>query len=91
MWSETRSWRQWAIILQASRSSGDEAPLPSGAPGEAQLVKRLPLAQVVVPGSWNRVLHRAPCSTGGLLLSLPLFPAHDLSLSNSLPNKYIKS
>ena len=24
-------------------------------------VEHLPLAQVVIPGSWDRVLHQAPC------------------------------
>ena len=27
----------------------------------AQLVKYLPLAQVMIPGSWDGVGHRAPC------------------------------
>ena len=30
----------------------------------AQLVKCLPLAQVVILASWDRVLHQAPCSEG---------------------------
>ena len=47
----------------------------------AQLVKRLPLARVTIPGSWDRVPHQAPCSAGSLLLSLPL-PACGLSLTN---------
>ena len=38
----------------------------------AQSVKRLPLAQVMIPESWDQALHQAPCSTGSLLLSLPL-------------------
>ena len=25
------------------------------------VVEHLPLAQVVIPGSWDRVLHQAPC------------------------------
>ena len=37
----------------------------------AQLVKQLPLAQVMIPASWDRVPHRAPCSAGSLLLPLP--------------------
>nr|XP_045726523.2 acyl-coenzyme A thioesterase 9, mitochondrial-like [Mirounga angustirostris] len=52
------------------------------------VVKRLPLAQVVIPGSWDRAPHWAPCSMGSLLLPLPLpllvFP---LSLCLSLSNK----
>ena len=53
----------------------------------AQLVKPLPLAQVMIPESWDRVSHWAPCSVGILLLSLPLtatLPACALSLSLSL-------
>ena len=46
-----------------------------GSIGEA-----LPSAQVVIPGSWVRVLPVAPCSAGSLRLSLP--PAR-LSLSLS--------
>ncbi|VCW77697.1 unnamed protein product, partial [Gulo gulo] len=30
----------------------------------AQSVKRLPPAQVMTPGSWDRALHWAPCSVG---------------------------
>ena len=56
-----------------------------------QLVKRLPSAQVMISGSWDRVPHWAPCSAGSLLLlplllPLPLFTppssVHSLSLSN---------
>ena len=50
-----------------------------------QLVKYLPLPQLMIPGSWDRALHRAPCLARSLLppLALPLlvFP---LSLSLSL-------
>ena len=38
----------------------------------AQLVKRLPSAQVMIPGSWDRAPHGVPCSAGSLLLPLPL-------------------
>ena len=31
-----------------------------GRPG-GSAVKHLPSAQVVIPGSWDRILHRAPC------------------------------
>ena len=48
----------------------------------AQLVKHLPSAQIMIPGSWVQALNQAPCSAGSLLL--PLFsvppPAHALSL-----------
>nr|XP_054367840.1 uridine diphosphate glucose pyrophosphatase NUDT22 isoform X3 [Mirounga angustirostris] len=48
----------------------------------AQMVKRLPSAQVMVPGSWNRVPHRAPCSLGAcfslcLCVSLSLSDFHE--------------
>ena len=36
------------------------------------VVKRLPLAQGMIPGSWERAPHRAPCLAGSLLLPLPL-------------------
>jgi len=36
----------------------------------AQLVGRLPSAQIMIPG--DRAPRRAPCSSGGLLLPLPL-------------------
>ena len=35
-------------------------------------VKHLPLAQVMIPRSWDQASHRAPCSVGSLLLPLPL-------------------
>jgi len=38
----------------------------------AQSVKHLPLAQVMIPGSWDGALHPAPCSAESLLLPLPL-------------------
>ena len=38
----------------------------------AQWVKCLPSARVMIPGSCNRVPHRAPTSMGSLLLPLPL-------------------
>jgi len=34
--------------------------------------QRLPLAWVMVSGTWGRAPHRASCSAGSLLLSLPL-------------------
>lgn len=54
----------------------------------AQTLKRLPSAQVVQTGSWDRAPHRAPSSPGSLLLPLPqLFSL--LLLSLSLYAKYI--
>jgi len=40
----------------------------------AQLVKRLPSAQVMIPESQDRVPHRAPCSAGSLPPPLTLPP-----------------
>ena len=57
----------------------------------AQLVKHLPLAQVVIPGSSDRVSWWAACSAGSLLLLLPTTPpacAVSLSCSLSQINKY---
>ena len=56
----------------------------------AQLVKPLALAQVMDPGSWDRVLHQTPHSAGSLLPPLPFHPARDLSLSLSQINKMFK-
>ena len=41
----------------------------------AQMIKHLPLAQVMVLGSWNRALRWAPCLAGRLLLPLLLHAA----------------
>ena len=46
----------------------------------AQSVKRLPLAQVMISGSWDWILHQVPCISVSLCLSLPLL-MHTLSLS----------
>uniref|UniRef100_A0A452U7X2 Acyl-CoA-binding protein n=1 Tax=Ursus maritimus TaxID=29073 RepID=A0A452U7X2_URSMA len=46
----------------------------------AQMVGHLPSAQVMISGSWNGALCRAPCSAESLLLPLPT-PARSLSLS----------
>ena len=45
---------------------------PLWGPWEAQLVKRLHLAQVMISGSWGRVPHGVRCSAESLLLRLPL-------------------
>lgn len=61
----------------------------------AQLVKNLPLAQVMIPGvlgSWDQAPHWAPCSAGSLHLPLPqLLPLLVLSLCFSLSLSQIKS
>ena len=50
----------------------------------AQSVKHLPTAHVMVPGSWDRAPHQAPCSLGSLLVPLSLLlPMYALSLSLS--------
>jgi len=57
----------------------------------AQLVKRLPSAQVMILESLDRVPHRAPCSARSLLLPLtlpPLMYSLSLSLSLSQMGKY---
>ena len=48
----------------------------------AQSFKHLPLAQVMIPGSWDGVSHPAPGSAGTQLppLPLPLLPTHAISL-----------
>jgi len=54
----------------------------------AQMVKHLPSAQVMIPGSWDQALCPAPCSAGSLLLLLPLPPLL-FFFSFSLPLKSI--
>ena len=44
------------------------------------IVEWLPLAQVVIPGSWYRAPCRAPCSAESLLLPLSLLPPPSLCL-----------
>ena len=46
----------------------------------ANLVKCLPLAQVMIPGSCIRVPHHAPCSAESPLLPIPFSPAYDHTL-----------
>ena len=50
----------------------------------------LPWVQVMIPESWDRALHQAPCSTGRLLLPLPL-PSLSLSYTLSQINKIFKN
>ena len=53
-------------------------------------VEPLPLAQAMIPGSWDGAPHWVPCSAESLLLPLPLpitLPACALSQSFSLSNK----
>ena len=52
-------------------------------------MKRLPLAQVMILGSWDRALHWAPGSAGSLLVLLPL-PAAPPTCVLSLSNTFFK-
>ena len=73
-----RSWNKsnHCNVAQCLRIMG------SGGTWVAQLVGYLPLAQVVIPGSWDQALSQALCSAGDLLLS-PSVPPHCLcSLCN---------
>ena len=56
----------------------------------AQSVKHLPLAQVMIPGSWDEIQRHALSSAGSLLLTLPFLLAHALSLSLILSKKINK-
>ena len=47
-----------------------------------QMVKHLPLAQVMIPRSWDRALHWAPCLVGES--ASPSVPAHVLSRTHSV-------
>ena len=60
----------------------------------AQSVKYLSLAQVTIPGSWDQILHQAPCirllisgESASPSPSAPLPHALSLSLSHSFSNK----
>ena len=60
----------------------------SGGAWVAQSVKRLPSAQVVISGSWDRAAHGTSCSLGVCFsLSLCPFPTCALSPSLSQINK----
>ena len=86
----TRSWvsriRPWAEGGAQPLSHWDtqEKYLKSLVLGHlsGSVVERLPSAQVMTPGSWDRVLHRAPCME-------PASPSAyiSVSLSVSLMNK----
>ena len=74
-------WTKWNTIKHV-RHLKDKW----GGAWEAQLVKCLPLAPVMILESWDPVPHPAPCSVGSLLLPLP-YPDHlplMISLSFSL-------
>ena len=51
------------------------------------VVKRLPWAQVMNPGSWDQAPHQAPCSAGKPASPSPTPPACVPSLTVSLSNK----
>ena len=55
-----------------------------GGTGVAQLVRRRPLAQVMISGSWGGAPLRAPCSAGSLLLNFSLCLSPTRALSHAL-------
>ena len=55
-----------------------------------QLVKHMPLAQIMIPRFWDPALHGASCSAGSLLLPLPLPLPPLLVLSLSQINKNLQ-
>ena len=58
----------------------------------AQLVEHLLSSQVMIPESWDQVLHWAPCSAGSLPLPLLLPPsAPTLSQINKILKKKKKN
>ena len=65
-------------LLGAATMQRAQTPLKgqSQAPGWLR-VEHLPLAHVVIPGSWNRVLYQAPCGE-------PASPSAYVSASLSL-------
>ena len=75
----TRSWEKGCQIQLAGYHDYPEAPTYKfhikntikGHLGDS-VVQRLSWAQVVIPGSWDRVLHQGTCSVGSLLLPLPM-------------------
>ena len=76
----------FSLPLTASQPEIFLKILKHGAPRGGSAVEHLPLAQVPIPGSWDRVPHRAPCRE-------PASPSAcvSASLSVSLMSKYIKS
>jgi len=84
--SDTRSRNTQTNKSAGGCSIGEEGWKPGWGAWVAQLVGRLPSAQVMIPGSWDQAPHRAPCSAGSLLLPLPLLLPL-LVLSLSLSNK----
>ena len=57
----------------------------------AQWVKRLPSAQVMISGSWDRAPCQAPCSAGESASPFPLVHALSLSLSFFFFKGFMKS
>ena len=51
----------------------------------AQLAEGLPLAQVMIPESWDRVPHWVPCSAGSLVLLILLSLPTPFTCALSLP------
>ena len=91
LWGDLRPCGVWKLFqfAQLGSTSWVEKIQP-GAPGGPS-VTRLPSAQVVISGSWDRVPHPAPCSAGRLPLPLPLPCSRAPHLSLCLSLKLIKS
>ena len=87
-WLAALQWQWWqgqpASNLPLRPTTHAEMTL-GGHPG-GSVVERLPSAQVMIPGSWDRVPHRGPCRE-------PASPSTcvSASLCVSPMNKYIKS
>ena len=58
----------WTLVIRASRTSQDKSTEAGGYVGGSVVGMSLPLAQVLIPGSWDPVPHQAPCTE-------PAFPS----------------
>ena len=79
-----------AFLQHASSTTAVKSPSKSyemWGTWEAQLVKHLLSAQVMILGSWDRAPHQAPCSVGAYSFLPLLLPLLVLNISLSLLNK----